>query len=89
MSDEKSTSSALSLKDVDEIEMVSQRINQVQEIRKSVDNLNQDGQLDDVKKAADEIFEQLNEGHTEIKEKKDKIDKLDETVKQLEMMPKT
>lgn len=82
-------SSGLSFKDVDEIEMVSQRISQVQELKKSVDDLNKSGELDDMKEAAEDILGQLTEGHSEIIEKKDRIEKLGETVKQLEQLPKT
>lgn len=93
MSEEKiinlESSSGLSFKDVDEIEMVSHRISQIQELKKSVDDLNKDGQLDDVKEAAEDILEQLQEGHSEILDKKEKIEKLGEAVKQLEQLPKT
>lgn len=93
MSEEKilpvESSSGLSLKDVDEIEMVSYRISQIQELKKSVDDLNKDGQFDDVKEAAEDILEQLQEGHSEILDKRDKIEKLGEAVKQLEQLPKT
>lgn len=86
---ENASGSGLSVKDVDEIEMVSQKINQLQEIKRNVEESSQDADLDDVMKAADEILDQLNEGHNEIKEKMDRIEKLDETVKQLESIPKS
>lgn len=89
MAAEIASPSALSLKDKDGIEMVSQRYNQIKEIRKSVENINASGEFDDIKKVADDILGQLKEGHNEIKEKKDKIEKLDQTVKQLETLPKT
>lgn len=82
-------SPALSLKDVNEIEMVSQKIGQAQQIKASVNTLNQNGQLDDLQRVTDEILDQLKEGHNELLEKKDRIEKLDETVKQLELLPKT
>lgn len=92
MSDEKliAATSARSLRDddIDEIQLVSQRISQIEELRKSVDNLNRNGELDDIKEVADDILQQLSEGHNELQEKKNKIDELDEAVKQLEMASK-
>lgn len=89
MSEGNIDSSALSLKDVDGIEQVSQKINQVKEIGKSVEDLNTNGELNDIKIAADKILDQLQEGETEIKQKKQKIEQLDETVRQLEGTSKT
>lgn len=83
------TSSALSVKDVDGIEKISQRIDQVKEIKRSVEHINKSGEFDDIKKVAEEILGQLSEGHAEIEKKKQNIEKLDQTVKELETEPKT
>lgn len=89
MSVEAKTSRALSVKDLNEIEMVDKQIKQVKNIRKSVENLNRQGAaVEDIKNATDSLLNQLSEGRAEIKEKRNIIEKLDRTVKELETVPK-